>query len=207
MKVRKEVWKCNSFALGKQKKFLTNIGKNQGMLIFQEKYCVFIAFHEVSSDLLMYYKEQSYREFLHQRNFVWPLYCGNTNEQSKAPQTENQLFLIIIRYLNQNSNHDFLPQTRIQSWAWQVSTKESLVVCISANCCLELPVFRKFHLRMLSLKWSSWNTWAPCQGPEWKLQLLPVDSYKRCFQIPFLGWWSIGLTWRSKICRSMLVWL
>lgn len=70
MKVRKEVWKCNSFALGKQKKFLTNIGKNQGMLIFQEKYCVFISFHEVSSDLLMYYKEQSYREFLRQRNFV-----------------------------------------------------------------------------------------------------------------------------------------
>lgn len=30
---------------------------------------VFIAIHEDSSVLLMYCKEQSYREFLHQRNF------------------------------------------------------------------------------------------------------------------------------------------
>lgn len=47
---------------------------------------VFITFHEDSSDLLMYCTEQSCKDFLHQKNFVWPLYYGNTNEQSKVLQ-------------------------------------------------------------------------------------------------------------------------
>lgn len=47
---------------------------------------VFVTFHEDSSDLLMYCKEQSCKNFLHQKNFVGPLYNGNTNEQSKVLQ-------------------------------------------------------------------------------------------------------------------------
>lgn len=49
---------------------------------------VYVAFHEDSGYLLMYYKERSYSYFLYQRNCVWPLCYGNTSEQSKVPQTE-----------------------------------------------------------------------------------------------------------------------
>lgn len=49
---------------------------------------VFVAFRE-DSDLLMYYKEDPVGIFLHHKNVVWPLYCGNTNEQSKALQRTN----------------------------------------------------------------------------------------------------------------------
>lgn len=90
-------------------------------------------------------------EFLLPKEF-WPLYYGNTNEQSKVLQREPAL-LIIIFYLSQNSHHNLLPQTRIQSWVWQESTKESPVYwpTVCWNCFL----FRKFHSGILSLKWSS----------------------------------------------------
>lgn len=46
---------------------------------------VFVAFHE-DSDLLMYYKEQSNRDFLHQKNFDL---CAMEILMSKADTTEN----------------------------------------------------------------------------------------------------------------------
>lgn len=65
---------------------------------------MFVAFRDGRGDLLT---EQPCRDFFYQRNFVWSLDYGNSNEQNKAPQTERQLLLIVIFYLNQNSNHNF----------------------------------------------------------------------------------------------------
>lgn len=94
-------------------------------------------------------------------------------------------------YFNQKSRHNPLPQTRNQSWAWQYLLRKA-VFCVG-QLCVGIACVQKIALKEVVLKWSPWTTWASCQGPEWKLQLLLVDSIIDIFRYHFWASEELGL--------------
>lgn len=109
-------------------KFLTRIDK-QCMLIFQEKWVIFRSSLPSMKIVVVYwctyYREQSYREFLQQIIFD---FCTMEMLMSKAKYYSEPAFLNNKSVASTRIQIRIFYLKPIQSWAWEVSTKESLVV-------------------------------------------------------------------------------
>ena len=178
-------------------KFLTRIDK-QSMLIFQEKWVIFrssLPSMKIVVYWYTYYREQSYRELLQQIIFD---FCTMEMLMSKAKYYSEPAFL----------NHNLLPQPEFKSGFFNLKPEfkvgpekyllRKALLCISlllsGIACVQKISLKDIVIKMVIVKYLSIIS-------RMKATVITDGQYKRRFQIPFLGQWSIGLIWRFKILR------
>lgn len=184
-KVRKRSWEVH--VLGKQKKFLTTIGKKQCILIFQEKYQMILRSSLLSVKIVVIYwytaRNNSVR-ISYTKKTLYDL-CTMEILMNKAKCYREPASLNHNLCFNQKSHHNPLPQTRNQSWAWQYLLRKA-VLCVG-QLCVGIACVQKIALKEVVIKMIIVKNLSIISRTRVKATVITGGQYNRHFQIPFLG--------------------